>query len=194
MIQADQQLFRWLNGFVGTWPWFDGFVKIIASDFLVPVLIAATGWCLWFLGRTRDERRRNQMGFIHAAAGAGLANLFVQFINHGYQRARPFDVLDHVNVLFYRPTDPSFPSNAAAFAFALAAGVWLANRRLGLVVAVAAGLFGIARVYAGMHFPLDIVGGALLGVLTTYLFSVVIGFFRPVVRVAFRIAEFFHLA
>ena len=189
MLTADEHVFRWINGFVGTWPWFDNVMRLLVSDFFLPVLIAAATLSLWFMGRTMKERLQNQMGFIYAGAGAGFVNLFIRFINEHLARARPFVTLHDVNVLFYRPTDPSFPSNAAAFAFAMAAGVWLVNRKMGMVVGVGAVLFAFARVYAGMHFPLDVVGGALIGILVTWAFHRVLSVLHPVVTFAFRVAR-----
>lgn len=194
MIAADQRLFQWINGFVGTWPWFDNTMTLLVSDFFLPVLIAGLAWSLWLLGKTPAERIRNQMGFIYAGAGAGFANLFVRFMNDSFDRARPFEMLNNVNLLFYAPTDPSFPSNAAAFAFGTAAGAWLVHKPMGVLIGVLASLFCIARVYAGMHFPLDVLGGALIGILTAYAFAFVLGFFRSVVRFAFRLLRAFYLA
>ena len=194
MIEADRQLFEWINGFVGTWAWFDNTMKLLVSDFFLPVLIAATAWSLWFVGRSRAERLQNQLGFAYGAIGAGFANLFIQLVNNHLDRARPFVTLEDVNVLFYRPTDPSFPSNAAAFAFAMAAGVWIMNRRMGLLIGLGALLFSGARVYAGMHFPLDVLGGALTGILMAYLFYRVLALLQPVVNFAFSLLRQLFLA
>lgn len=193
MLTADERVFRWINGFVGTWPWFDNVMRLLVSDFFLPVLIAGTTLSLWLMGRTLKERLQNHMGFIYATGGAGFANLIIRFINEHLDRSRPFVTLDDVNVLFYRPTDPSFPSNAAAYAFAMAAGVWLVNRRMGVIVGVGAVLFAFARVYAGMHYPLDVVGGALVGILVTWAFHRVLSLLHPLVTVAFRVARLLFL-
>jgi undecaprenyl-diphosphatase len=113
-------------------------------------------------------------------------------INHSYVRERPFATLDDVHVLFYQPTDPSFPSNAASFAFAMAAGVFLVNRRWGLLIGVGAVLFSLARVIAGMHYPLDVVAGAALGIATTWAFARVLDVLRPVVDWALRLVRWFY--
>ena len=194
MIGADEQLFEWINGFVGTWTWLDNTMKVLVSDFFLPVLIAGAALALWFTGRSLAERLQNQMGFVYAAVGAGFANLFIRLFNQGLDRDRPFLTLEDVNVLFYEPTDPSFPSNAAAYAFAMAAGVWLANRPMGILIGVAALLFSFARVYAGMHFPLDVVGGALFGILTAYIFYRVLGLLQPVMNFALGLLRQIFLA
>lgn len=194
MRETDRQLFEWINGLAGEWRALDNVMKLLVSDFFLPVVIALAAFALWFWGRALEERTRNQWGFLYAVIGAGFANLMVRLINEHFYRARPFMVLDDVNVLFYQPTDPSFPSNASAYAFAMAAGVWLTNRRWGALIGVGAVLFSFARIYAGMHFPFDVMGGALLGILTTWFFARVLNLFRPVVDRALGLVRWFHLA
>ncbi len=194
MRDADRQLFEWINGLAGRWDALDNVMKLLVSDFFLPVVITLATFALWFAGRTLEERTRNQWAFLYAVVGAGFSNLFVRIVNQHHFRPRPFMALDDVTVLFYRPTDPSFPSNAAAFTFAMAAGVWLVNRRWGLVVGVGALLFSFARVFAGMHYPLDVVGGALLGILTAWVFAQVLNLIKPVVDWALRLVRWFHVA
>jgi undecaprenyl-diphosphatase len=67
--------------------------------------------------------------------------------------------------------DPTFPSNATTVAFAAATGVWLGNRKAGIVLYVLATLWAIARFYAGIHFFVDILAGVALGVFTGLFIS-----------------------
>lgn len=57
----------------------------------------------------------------------------------------------------------SFPSDHATLLFGVACAVFLVDRRLGLLTLGIAVLVNFARVYTGLHYPTDIVGGALLG-------------------------------
>ncbi|WP_457031370.1 phosphatase PAP2 family protein [Kitasatospora sp. P5_F3] len=63
------------------------------------------------------------------------------------------------------PGDWSFPSNHAVIAFATATALWFAWRTLGLVCGVAALLMAASRVWIGVHYPHDVVAGALVGIL-----------------------------
>lgn len=180
MVKADEELFQWINGFVGRWELLDRAMKLLASDFLMPVAIAVAAFSMWFAGRSSEERLRNQMGFLYAIIGAAFANLFVRALANHVDRARPFAALDDVEVLFYAPSDPTVPSNGAAFVFAMAAGVWLTNRRMGVALGVGALLFSFSRVYVGMHYPFDVVAGAAFGALTTYFVARLLDLLRPV--------------
>ncbi|MBI3742832.1 MAG: phosphatase PAP2 family protein [Chloroflexi bacterium] len=146
MISADHHVFHWINGLAGRWDVLDDVMKLLVSDFFMPVILALAAFALWFAGRSAQERYLNQWAFLYAVIGAGFANLFVKVFNQHFYRPRPFIVFPDTHVLFYQPTDPSFPSNAAAYSFALAAGVFLVNRRYGLVIGLGALLFSFARV------------------------------------------------
>lgn len=73
--------------------------------------------------------------------------------------ARPYAVLPHILVLAHCSTDPSFPSDHAVLAGAVAAGLWLVNRRLGNVAVLAAAAMAFARVYIGAHYTHDVLAG-----------------------------------
>ena len=145
-------------------------MELVVSDYLIPVTLVLGLVGLWFMGSDRDTRKRYQIGLFVALTSMALSSLSVFIINAAYFRPRPFDVpgLD-VTLLFYQPTDSSFPANPIAASVGIAAAVWAVNRRLGTALLVAAGLYGFARVYSGVHYPLDIVAGAMIGAVVTFL-------------------------
>ena len=149
-------------------PFLDKVAQWVVSDYLVPVSLALALVALWFIEPDRVVRQRHQIGVFAALTAMGLASLAVFSFNALYFRPRPFDTVD-VTLLFYRPTDSSFPSNAVAAVFGIAAVVWGVNRRLGTALLVASGLYGLARVYVGVHYPLDVLAGALIGIAVAFL-------------------------
>ena len=131
MIATDEKLFEWINDLAGESAALDSVMRLLVSDFFLPVTITLAVFALWFAGRTPEERSLNQFGFLYAAIGLGFSNLVVNIFNANLDRPRPFITQQDVEVILYRPTDPSFPANATAFAFAAATGVFPGQQALG---------------------------------------------------------------
>jgi len=158
MRGVDYGLFKLINGLSGN-AIADRVLTLVAQNLatLLVVLVALAFLIPW--KRCRTERRR---GAVLGTAAAGLALLVAQPIAHLVGRARPY--VDHpVHLLIARSPDPSFPSDHATGAFALAFGLWLYDRTLGTVLLVLAALLSLSRVYVGTHYPGDVLAGALLG-------------------------------
>ncbi|MDO8551304.1 MAG: phosphatase PAP2 family protein [bacterium] len=83
-------------------------------------------------------------------------------------RPRPFTELELNIISTHEPTG-SFPSGHAAFFFAIAAIIYFYNKKAGSWLFFTAFLIGLARVVAGLHWPSDIIGGAVVGILTSWL-------------------------
>ncbi len=161
--RIDEEILLWLNGWVGRFSWLDAIAEVVISDYLAPALLALTLLGLWFAGRTEGVRARNQRAVLTAVVGLALSGMVVDWLlNQLVFRARPF--LDHdLALLFYEPTDSSFPANPAVVAFAVATGVWLWNRRAGAVLYAVAVLYSLSRLYGGVFYPSDILSGAAIG-------------------------------
>lgn len=162
VLRADEAVFMWLNGWVGHFAWLDALVKLTVSDYFVPSVLSLLLLAMWFCGRDAADRERRQRGVVRAMAAMGFANLVVLIINQHYFRLRPF-VEHDVALLFYQPTDSSFPANPAAVGFAMASGVWQGDRRMGALFYALATVWVASRVYAGVFYPLDVLGGAGIG-------------------------------
>jgi membrane-associated phospholipid phosphatase len=90
-----------------------------------------------------------------------------QFAVAAVAEPRPYAVLDHPLLLIAPTVDPAFPSDHAVMAGAVAAGLWLVSRRLGIAATVAAAVMATARVYVGAHWPGDVLAGLVLGTAVT---------------------------
>ncbi|HEX77361.1 MAG TPA: phosphatase PAP2 family protein [Dehalococcoidia bacterium] len=169
----DEWLFLGINGLAGHWGPADWIMQRATNDYLIPVIMALSLLGLWILSRRlpTPQRARLQRLLWVAMIGAGFSTAIVKICNLYYFRPRPFDALDEslVNLLFYKPIDPSFPSNCAAVTFAVAFGVWLGQPRAGYALGMLALLMSFARVYVGVHYPMDIVGGFGCGLTGTGL-------------------------
>lgn len=196
MAIADEKVFLWINSLVGRFTPFDRVMEWVVSDYLIPVSLALALVGLWFVGRDEIERKKHQIGVFVALSSMGFSSLTVFVINSLYTRPRPFDGLadEDISLLFYRPTDSSFPANPAAASFGIAIAVWCVNRRLGSVLLVGAGLYGFARVYAGVHYPLDVIIGAMIAVVVTYLVFKLRDLLEPIPTWVIKTARIFCLA
>ncbi len=174
-------------------PIVDGAAQIAASDYLAPAVLAFTLIALWFGERDGEVRLRQQVGVFVALSSMGLSGLAVFVLNMFYFRPRPFVDLD-VNLLFYQPTDSSFPANSAAAAFGIAFGIWGVNRKLGWFAVVVAGVYGLVRVYAGVHYPLDIVAGAAIAAVVTYAVFRISDLAMPILTTIIKVGRILRLA
>jgi membrane-associated phospholipid phosphatase len=100
----------------------------------------------WWVARGRGPR--TMAAALWAGAGTLVAVALNQPLVNGFHEARPYTDHRHILVLATRSADYSFPSDHAVMAGAVAAGLWLLDRRLGAVATLAALVMAFARVYS----------------------------------------------
>lgn len=158
--QAQEGWFRAVNDVARSTPWLHAPARLYAEYGVV--LFASVLLLSWLLAR-RDGAPARVAAALWAPVGVLVAVALNQLLVGAVAEQRPYAAMPGVLVLVSRSTDPSFPSDHAVMAGAVAAGVLLASRRLGLVAAALAVLMAAARVYVGAHFPLDVVAGLVVG-------------------------------
>jgi len=209
-VSFDETLFRWINGLAGHVVVIDGLFKGLADDYFMIIAMCLVLVGMWFGTRKPEERERSQVAVLKAMASLGIASglvawanvLFVgedkfpgTLIHEIFNRPRPFATSGlTVHLLFYKPTDPSFPSNLAAVVFGLALAVWLMNRRTGTWLLVMAIVACFARVYVGIHYPSDILGGAAFGAVGVGLTYFLFWALSPLVRLLKRMLKALYMA
>ena len=156
MTELDTRLQRWV---VENRPEHldDAFVALsnIGRVGLLWVLLGALAALLW--------RRPAILGWVFAAVV--IADLASQLLRRVIGRDRPHVVDPDPAPLLTVPADPALPSGHAATSFAGAAVLaWLTPLPKVVLFGLAA-LMGLSRVYVGAHYPLDILAGAVLGLL-----------------------------
>jgi undecaprenyl-diphosphatase len=162
-VTLDSSVITWLHGYWG--PATDGimlFFTTLGEFWVLAPIIALAAY-----GPLRRGRWIDAAGLVLAAGGAGLLNLLLKSI---FERPRPdlFDGPIHL-------TTYSFPSghamgSIAAYGMLAFVGVRLTNSpmlRTAIVLAAAllVGFIGLSRIFFGVHYPTDVLGGYLAGAL-----------------------------
>ncbi len=163
-MSIDLASFRAINGLAGRSDALDAVFVFLATYliFVMAALIAGYVAVAWktshFEGRVEN--------LAHALWAAVLAMLVQIPFAYLWFRPRPFAVLEDVVKLADRmATEKSFPSAHATLAFALAGAIALRNRKWGNALLCMAALVAFGRVAAGVHYPTDVVAGAIVGLL-----------------------------
>lgn len=114
--------------------------------------------------------RNKNKSFLIIPLVSAIASRFVftEIIRFFYFRPRPF-VEQAVNLLIEHAPTASFPSGHTAFFFALSAGVYHFNKKAGLWFFIASFVIGLARVFVGLHYFSDILGGLAVGIFSFWL-------------------------
>ena len=190
----DLEIVTWMNRLVGRHDWLDAIGEALVSDYLIPVMLILGLMWLWF---STDEPASSGLlakkTVIAAILAMAFANLAVLVLNEVYFRPRPFTEVE-LNLLFYRPTDSSFPSNPAALSFALAFSVLQRQRGLGLALIALATIWSLSRVFAGVFYVTDVAAGAAMGVIIAWVAAQLLRWLEPLPTAVVRLIRTLHLA
>ncbi|KAF3466207.1 phosphatase PAP2 family protein [Streptomyces sp. Tu 3180] len=169
-------------------PWFDRIMEFVGEYGLLFAMVLLVLWCWWGVRRRGGEDAASSVAaLVWAPLAAGVAVLVNVPIRGFVERPRPFNDHEGLEVLVEGKTDYSFVSDHATITMALAVGLFLASRRFGLVGLGIAVLEGFCRVYMGVHYPTDVVGGLALGTAVALLLSpLAMALLTPVVRAVER--------
>ena len=171
----DHSLFNLINQFALKWFWLD-VLGILFARYLGYILIFCL--VLFLVGKFRKYWQMVLYGLVSA--------FFARFVIVGlirwfWQRPRPFALLNfteqnlgglienNVNLLLDYTAKPSFPSGHAAFFFALSTIIYFYNKKAGILFLIASFLICLARVFVGIHWPSDILAGAIVGIFSGWV-------------------------
>jgi undecaprenyl-diphosphatase len=157
----DWSIFHAVNAGVATRDWLEDPVSGLSG--VAVTLYGVAIVALWFAARPYGNPRW-KLASASGLVAAAVAMLTNQLISHLWDRPRPFTAHAAATHLLSAPSpDPSFPSDHAAVAFAIAFAVLAFSRRGGVLFLAAAALIGLSRIALGMHYPSDVIAGAAVG-------------------------------
>lgn len=160
-MNFDFYIFEKINQFAGRFPLLDKIAVFMADKFGYLLII-----CLFLF---LLKKRKYWLMIVQALGAAIFARLIItEIIRWLWLRPRPF-VGNQVNLLIPRDSAGSFPSGHAVFYFAIATIVYFYNKKIGIIFFVGSFLICLARVFCGVHWPSDILGGALIGIFSGWV-------------------------
>lgn len=160
----DIKIFYFFNNLAGKSAVFDTTV-IFFADYLQ---YALTAIFILFLYLGDYQNRQKFQIFLITAVSMIIARFGItSLIRFLYPLPRPF-IAYQVNQLIPEGIN-GFPSGHAALFFAMAMAVYFYNKKLGAWFFAAAILMALSRVVAGVHYPTDIIGGAIIGMAVAYI-------------------------
>lgn len=169
-MTLDINIFYLLNNLAEQSRIFDKLVVFLAV-YLQYFLVLAFILLLYFSGYAKPEKIRIFLATVVAivVSRLGVAE-FIRFLHH---RPRPFLVLEVHKLIsnsdwFYSDKEWSFPSGHSTFFFAMATSIYLYNKKWGIGFFIASILMSVSRIIAGVHYPSDILGGAVIGIVVAY--------------------------
>lgn len=165
ILRLDTELFKIINSGL-TAPFLDSFMPYVTEkfNFLGAVLISAL--LIWALGKRRDR-----VGLIVLVVLVLASDFMSSGLRHLFMRIRPCHAIEGVRLLAGCGGSYSMPSGHATNIFA--AMVFLTARYKKFFPLFLAIAFTVAysRVYVGVHYPLDVMAGAMLGAILALLFT-----------------------
>jgi undecaprenyl-diphosphatase len=161
-MNLDYFLFQLINNLAGKWVWLDA-LGIFFAQYFEFVLI-------FFLLLFLVKNFKKYLPLVFKSLGAAiLARLVIaEFIRWLWFRSRPF-IENDVYLLINHSNTPAFPSGHASFYFAISTVVYYYHKKIGILFYLASFLICFSRVFGGIHWPFDILTGALVGIFSGWL-------------------------
>ena len=201
MSELEQTIFSSLNDLAGKNPLADFFVRLLVNDYFVLITLSLFLFGFWFAGSSSKVRESYQQRIIGAPISIVLVNVTIVIINTiglPFSRTRPFhqhpEALETTLALFYPPPDPSFPSNSAAVAFVLVSTTWGLNKKIGFIATILGLGLAFSRIYAGVHYPLDVIAGIALALIANYVTQSFLKKFSLIPKTIIRWTRMIYLA
>jgi undecaprenyl-diphosphatase len=162
-MNLDFQIFQVINNLANKNIYLD-WLGIFAAKYLIFIIVAV----VLGLAILKKDRIYKLMAF-NAFVAAGWAWVINNLIGLIYFRPRPFVNHEVLKLIQKSALEKSFPSDHVAISFAIAFAIYFYNKKLGIIFLILALIVGLGRIFVGVHYPLDILGGIIVGLLSAFL-------------------------
>ncbi len=170
-------MFEWIQSVTGN-PILDGIMEVAAVYLIYVIPLALIG--LWLARWKRPAVVLFLATLLAIIASYGLGELYAHDPPH----------LQGYEVLLENEPENAFPSNHAAAIFGFAFGaIYTGFRRFSAIALLVAVLLGVARIYTGLHFPIDIAGGVLAGAIGVLVVSLARSYVDRVADIAVSLED-----
>ncbi|PLT27614.1 undecaprenyl-diphosphatase [Peribacillus deserti] len=138
-------------------------IAIFIAEYMV-FFLALAMLVYWF---TRTNK--NRMMVLCAMISFLAAELLAEVVGRLHSNNQPFAELPHVNKLIEKAVNNSFPSDHTMLFFSICVTFWFFRRGWSFLWVVLAVLVGISRIWVGVHYPADVLVGALISIVSAYI-------------------------
>ena len=153
---------------VCTTPWLDSIMIGITTLGDVGFIWILLGFLFIAIGCIRNNKFFKKGGFsimLALTINLIICNIILKPM---VGRMRPYDLLEY-EILINGLSDFSFPSGHTSASFAAATVLYRMNKKWGVVGFIFASLMGFTRVYLGVLFPTDVLGGVVIGIFSGWV-------------------------
>lgn len=180
LSQINVELFRWINN-LGIEHTYLNSTFIFIAKYMV-VILALLTIVFWF-----SKDRRNRMMVISATITFVVAETLGKIAGQLHSNNQPFVELAHVNQLIEKTVNNSFPSDHTILFFSFCITFCIFQKRWAFIWVLSAILVGISRIWVGVHYPADVIAGALISIVSAF----VIAFIVPRLSIITKLLQYF---
>lgn len=161
----NEELFYFFYNLANKSEFFDKVIIFFTDTFLYITVVSVIVFLYFKQGRNfiRDV--------IFVFLSGGLAWGLSKFLKETFETSRPFFELRNVYPLI-EETGYAFPSGHTMPLAAIAFAIFFLNKRAGYVFMFCTLVVGVSRITAGVHYPIDIIGGFILGALVSFVVNI----------------------
>lgn len=185
----DEKVYHAINGLAGHSHLLDTIMIFFAKG--APEIYAVLFILAWFLLPKEDIRKRHTLV---VSVVSGVVGLIINvIIAHVWFRPRPFTVFPKGSYTQLVPhsADASFPSDHVSGSFGFAAATWgRSNKIISYLFTIVAIIVMFARVFIGVHYPTDVLGGLVVGIISSQIVWRLSRFLFPITTLLAKLFRF----